>query len=150
MTDAVKQTGKSDCPRCGAGPLGNCGYHGVETPRENCPVTHAAMTDAVTHTPRPWRVEEGTALVWGDCNPDDTSSYGMGYPVAECRVTPCASWAKGPRRYEEGEANARLIAAAPDLLEALSELLDANSYYFPEKNPWGDKARAAIAKAGGR
>lgn len=45
------------------------------------------------------------------------------------------------------EANARLIAAAPDLLEALSELIEANSFYFKPGNPWGDKARAAIAKA---
>ena len=51
-------------------------------------------------------------------------------------------------RLAEMQANARLIAAAPDLLEALSELLDANSYYFPDGNPWGDKARAALAKAG--
>ena len=33
------------------------------------------------------------------------------------------------------------------LLEALKELLEANSYYFPIGNPWGDKARAAIAAA---
>lgn len=71
------------------------------------------------HTPGPWRVEEGTTLIWGECNPDDLTTYGMGYPIAECRLTPAASWAKGPRKYEEAEANARLIAAAPDMLKAL-------------------------------
>ena len=33
------------------------------------------------------------------------------------------------------------------LLEALKELVEANSYYFPVGNPWGDKARAAVAAA---
>lgn len=26
------------CSKCGAGPLGNCGYYGCETPRETCPL----------------------------------------------------------------------------------------------------------------
>lgn len=26
------------CPKCGAGPLGNCGYYGCETPRDACPL----------------------------------------------------------------------------------------------------------------
>lgn len=28
------------CPKCGAGPVGNCGYYGCETPRESCPLKH--------------------------------------------------------------------------------------------------------------
>lgn len=79
-------------------------------------------TDA---TPGPWRVEEGTTLVWGACNSDDLSTRGMGYPITECRITPSASWAKGPSA-DEGEANARLIAAAPDLLEALKAQIEAH------------------------
>lgn len=76
------------------------------------------------HTKGPWRVEEGTTLIWGDCNPDDNSSYGMGYPIAECRLTPSGSWARGPRKYEEAEANARLVAAAPDLLHFVEKVRD--------------------------
>lgn len=76
------------------------------------------MSDS-KHTAGPWRVEQDTTLIWGDCNPDDATSYGMGYPIAECRVTPSGSWAKGPKGHSEADANARLIAAAPDLLEAL-------------------------------
>jgi len=72
------------------------------------------------HTKGPWRVEEGTTLVWGACNPDDLTNYGMGYPVAECRITPISSWAKGPDS-DEGEANARLIAAAPDMINELRQ-----------------------------
>lgn len=73
------------------------------------------MTE-IKHTPGPWRVEDGTTLIWGKCNPDDISSCGMGYPVAEARTRPVRFWAKRPD-YDEGEANARLIAAAPELLE---------------------------------
>jgi hypothetical protein len=72
------------------------------------------------HTPGPWRVEENTTLIWGKCNPNDQTSWGMGYPIAECRITPISqsSWATGPNE-DEGEANACLIAAAPDMLDAL-------------------------------
>jgi hypothetical protein len=70
------------------------------------------------HTPGPWRVEEGTTLIWGKCNPDDQSTFGMGYPITLCQITPSGSWAKGPDA-DEGKANAHLIAAAPDLLDQL-------------------------------
>ena len=69
-------------------------------------------------TPGPWRIESGTTLLWGACSEDDLSSYGMGYPIAECRITPISKWPKGPN-YDEGIANARLISAAPDMFEAL-------------------------------
>jgi hypothetical protein len=50
----------------------------------------------------------------------------------------------------EAEANAKLIAAAPELLEALQKLLDANSsgslFIIAEAT---SKARIAIAKATG-
>ena len=50
---------------------------------------------------------------------------------------------------EEHEANAQLIAAAPELLEALEELLsefDTQMRSF-EDQPCQDKARSAIIKA---
>lgn len=51
------------------------------------------------------------------------------------------------------EANARLIAAAPDLLEALEEILGHNYIAFVEEGPISDdewkRAKAAIAKAKG-
>jgi hypothetical protein len=45
----------------------------------------------------------------------------------------------------EGDANAKLIAAAPELLAALQELVLAPNKIRPEK--YWDDARAAIAKA---
>ena len=87
------------------------------------------------HTPGPWRIERQ--------NPSPTTGVWMiagekpGY-LAEVRD--CGSG--------DVEANARLIAAAPDLLDALEEL--ANGY---KGNRWDvglvpriKKARAAIAK----
>ena len=58
---------------------------------------------------------------------------------------------------EQQEANARLIAAAPELLVALQVLLNANEHYFRDfkhlhldiTNPI-DAAREAIAKATGK
>ena len=51
------------------------------------------------------------------------------------------------RTAEEAEANARLIASAPDLLAALKEVMP---YIVGDKNvPWRD-AQSAIAKAEGR
>lgn len=97
-----------------------------------------------THTPAPWRVEDGTTLIWGACNPDDMTTYGMGYPIVECRITPTSyGWAKGPNA-DEGEANARLIAAAPELLEALRNLTEMTGVPYIDAI---EIARAAIAKA---
>ena len=65
-------------------------------------------------TKGPWRVESETTLIWGNCNPDDQTNNGMGFPVAEARITPCGLWTKRPDS-DEGEANSALIAMAPDL-----------------------------------
>lgn len=49
----------------------------------------------------------------------------------------------------DAEANARLIAAAPDLLEVLKELEECAGYWSEYDVPLGivDRIRAAIAKA---
>lgn len=110
------------------------------------------------HTPGPWRVESGTTLVWGRCDEDDVSTYGMGIPVAEAKIG--SSWRNGPSvSAEEAEANARLIAAAPDLLAALAEAPIPSRYHgafgFDVDGFLADYAvfsalkRAAIAKARG-
>lgn len=77
-------------------------------------------------TPGPWRVEEDTTLIWGDCNPDDTSSYAMGYPISECRTHPSSTLFKGPTEYEEYTSNAQIVALAPDLAAELLALREAH------------------------
>lgn len=79
-------------------------------------------------------------------------------------VAPNVAWlgASSIHKPGENEANARLIASAPDLLEALGEMLEAWEGHFgegacdcmPEPQNAGHvcqccKARAAIAKAKG-
>ena len=76
-----------------------------------------------------WRVEQDTTLIWGHCDPEDSSDRGMGYPVAECRITPISSWAKGPDS-DAGEANATLIALTPSLARrviAAEKLVEAGN-----------------------
>ena len=72
------------------------------------------------HTPGPWRVESNTTLIWGECNANDSTGFGMGFPIAEARRR-LPSWESARFRLDEdiAEANARLIAAAPDMLAAL-------------------------------
>jgi hypothetical protein len=52
---------------------------------------------------------------------------------------------KFPAEYDEAIANARLMAAAPDLLRALQEVVRISD----RKHDAWDRARAAITKAGG-
>ena len=53
--------------------------------------------------------------------------------------------------HEEGKANARLIASAPELLEALEDLIDGrdNNLSWAAIESRVKKARSAIAKAKG-
>ena len=73
-------------------------------------------------TARPWRVEEGTTLIWGACDPDDLSSYGMGHPVAQACLF--RGW---NRRHEptidQAMANAALIVEAVNAYEPLKARL---------------------------
>ncbi len=50
---------------------------------------------------------------------------------------------------EEHAANARLIAASPDLLEALKDMVNLVELMCPFDGPQQRKARAAIARATG-
>lgn len=98
------------------------------------------------HTPGPWVVGDGGRMVLRDvpgiCDGHD------GYAVA---VTSAHSLLP----VEEARANARLIAAAPDLLAALKalQLQALQSNVNDPANDWGREAlaltRAAIAAATG-
>jgi hypothetical protein len=57
---------------------------------------------------------------------------------------------KTERAREEQAANARLIAAAPDLLDALEEAIEVVGSWGDDGDPsWLERAKSAIAKVGG-
>ena len=85
------------------------------------------------HTPGPW---EHTGQ--GDIVGKEDNGYGLGY------VDVCSVYLRTVRG--RTNANARLIAAAPDLLAALQSVL-ANSLDSQGLADAHKQARAAIAKA---
>lgn len=99
------------------------------------------------HTPGPWEMKR---LIDNSGKP-----YSTLYE-AHIDITPCMIWA--PIGNAEQEANARLISAAPELLEALETAAewmeslrasgDAGYWNWSEGDQYS-KALAAIAKAKG-
>jgi hypothetical protein len=90
-------------------------------------------------TPGPWEVGEpnqgGSVLAVG--------VFSDRWHIADV-------WRDVPELVEEAEANARLIAAAPDLLAALKRSLDwLASYQGAGADRVWEQAKAAIAKAEG-
>lgn len=105
------------------------------------------------HTPGPWATETWTYEVDRDIPTIRTA----GDAIAQALDL----WRDGADSTAERDANARLIAAAPDLLAALEEMVSEhdtywrntvadNPGYFPPDDTGGlVLARAAIAKAKG-
>lgn len=112
------------------------------------------MTDT-KHTPTPWRVEGDTTLIWGHCDTHDLSDYGMGYPIAECRVSPMSTstWCRAPYA-DEGEANAAHIVKCvnmhDELVAALENLADfcEGSFAKPKEQDDLIEALRVLKKAG--
>ena len=97
------------------------------------------------HTPGPWKVKWAGKLVnmYGWCvYPDSIKSYLL--PIAW--AFPCDMEDDGKKTEE---ANARLIAAAPELLAALESLLSAAEEDGGDLDGPIEQAKAAIAKAKG-
>ena len=95
------------------------------------------MTDQPKWTPGPWRVLNDEAI-------KVASSDGSLATVTHIHL-------RGRRDTSEVEANANLIAAAPDLYAALADLLDreGDDTLDSVKAKWA-AARAALAKARGQ
>lgn len=92
-------------------------------------------------TPGPWRVEEGTTVIWTD-NSYDAGTNCVGCIVARAAQPP--SFKASRPTGDEQVANTILIAAAPDMFEALHDLLTR-----PTDGAARERARAALAKARG-
>lgn len=86
-------------------------------------------------TPGPWFIDNGRAI--GPKSTEDDQSYGMIIPVG---------WVEFDPEVEVQIANQRMMAAAPELLEALEMLV---VFTTPTKRNAAalSKAHAAIAKA---
>ncbi len=106
-----------------------------------------------SHTPEPWIAKlgrydfdnDGGRPIMGG-NPDDETYRRVAMVdsiIEHNRKTPYDA------TDEERDANARLIAAAPDLLEALEQLLAKVECGTALQCELCDKARATIAKAKG-
>lgn len=94
------------------------------------------------HTPGPWTLGNGEVRIRTEKN-----EQGRSILVAECYTTGNAG--RYPK-YEERKANARLIAAAPELLEALKKLLEAYKHDTSIlSNLFIQIAQEAITKAEG-
>lgn len=101
------------------------------------------------HTPGPWIAAKGAG--WLVTRPNAQERREAAIAVG---MTPAVTIVGTPYNWfdeEESEANARLIAAAPELLEALKALVNNCADYEPWQRPCltFDNARAAIAKAEG-
>jgi hypothetical protein len=97
------------------------------------------------HTPGPW--SSYNLEVRSGPNPD-CQKWPTGRLIADCYHTPPAGHFDGG----ENAANAQLIAAAPDLLEALSTSLTAMRKLVSTDQEWLvaeeiEKAEKAIARA---
>ena len=98
--------------------------------------------EAVTHTPGPWTYDESWALIKGD----------DGSEIAAVHAARAFRAPKGKDAFkDEPKANARLIAAAPDLLAALQKMTALLAAH-PDGGLYPDyliQARAAILRATG-
>ena len=121
-----------------------------------------AQGAAVGHTPGPWYWHQDHAGRTSIRTPDRGNLIVMdfcrkGMQGAEPRFAHWTGMAEGAPRGRMGgilesglnHADARLIAAAPDLLAALKEAHDLLRYCGPEANEFGllDRVTAAIARA---
>ena len=102
--------------------------------------------ETLKHTPGPWHTSREMLFdVWAE-NPR---------PDAPRAIYKIVTQVRGPDE-EVGEANARLIAAAPELLGALRDLVQLidhqhairpDARFLPDATGFMPRARAAIAKA---
>lgn len=91
------------------------------------------------HTPGPWTDDTIDGSQWGVYDKN-------GYSVAQAQQIKNI---RGDIKQKERSANAKLIAAAPDLLAALMELKECAAYWSEYDVPPGivDRINDVIAKA---
>jgi hypothetical protein len=104
------------------------------------------MKQTAQHTPAPWTYAYAPYVTQGGMELPAFEIHGEGEKV-------CDTVEDQP--IEAQEANARLIAAAPDLLDALQDLVGRDEKearecgFTDDEMTWLEDARRAIAKAKG-
>lgn len=78
------------------------------------------MVDIRGATPRPWRVEKGTTVIWSD-NAYDPGTNCVGCIVA--RIAQPSSWKGSRPTVDEQEANAALVVKAVNHFDEAVDLL---------------------------
>lgn len=107
-----------------------------------------------THTPGPWKVKKiyapfnnpngtGQARYFAIEHRTETRHALPAYLVAPCEIHPVG---EKPIPNKEGKANARLIAAAPDMFQALQCVVDLLG---DQEGIFIEQCKAALAKAKG-
>ena len=95
----------------------------------------------MAHTPGPWNVV--------NTMPSDAMDIAVIFDEqSQCVCSVPTGSSNKPM--QERRANARLIAAAPDLLALVKSLIDTREWHSIDNTVcagWDEKARAAIAKA---
>jgi methionine synthase II (cobalamin-independent) len=99
------------------------------------------------HTPGPWTYSR-SAVQYGDWRFYVAQAEGAPYTPHYSDVATLIAETVNDERRSIQEANARLIAAAPDLLEALKRLMGGTTT-LQDAQEAAQQARAAIAKATG-
>lgn len=94
------------------------------------------------HTPGPWKAVEA--------NTDYSGTFNRILSISDAEIAPARAYGDTE---EQRHANARLIAAAPDLLDACKNIVAAceltEDAYYDAIDTAMNIARAAIAKAEG-
>lgn len=135
----------------------------METKADSTDTRTAPADLPASHTPGPWRIAYAeTEARWPVVAVDDDACPGYDNEIAEIGGIVATrgregNWLPDPAA-DTVMANARLIAAAPDLLAALKDvtdwLADQRDFQLGNGDPGEylavDAARAAIAKAEGR
>lgn len=107
-------------------------------------MTRTKEQTKTTHTPGPWRAQDDFGTVFTTSDPVRGTGSTNAIAKAFNRLTAHGSDVEPG---DEQAANARLMAAAPELLEALEYIVGWGPNWDAEKAR--DMAREAIAKAKG-
>ena len=100
------------------------------------------MTQPAKHTPGPWQVNDSTE------NDDDTTLT-IFAPADEVEIATMSAYENGCECFSEIRENAHLIAAAPAMYEALSELVKYLREQVADEalDIWAPVFKAAMALA---